>query len=134
MSTKNDIQKKAMLEALSKTLGNVTAAAEIVGISRNTHYSWVNEDSIYKLECENLSEQSLDYVESKLFELISGASREVVTPEGVRTIKDAPNATAIIFYLKTRGKNRGYIEKIDLFDKIVPPVQIVIPERVYNKI
>jgi hypothetical protein len=32
-------KKRAMLAALSK-LGNVTGAARLVGINRDTHYSW----------------------------------------------------------------------------------------------
>lgn len=126
MNTNNDSIKKAMLEALSKSLGNISTAAQTVGISRSSHYKWINEDPEYKSEYEKLSDQALDYVESKLFELISGANREVMTAEGVKTLKDAPNATAIIFYLKTRGKARGYVEKMELLDSQTQPVQIIV--------
>jgi ACT domain-containing protein len=40
-STNTDTKKKQMIEALKKTLGNVSAACGQVGISRNTHYDYI---------------------------------------------------------------------------------------------
>ncbi len=98
MVTKNNIQKKAMLEALSKSLGNISTASNMAGIARTTHYKWLQDDSEYKSEFEELADQALDFVESKLFELIEGANRQVVTSEGIKTIKEPPNTAAVIFY------------------------------------
>ena len=86
--------KKAMIEALEKSLGIVSTAAKQVGISRDTHYRWMSGDEDYKAEVEELSEVALDFVESQLFKQIK---------EG--------NTAASIFYLKTKGKKRGYIER-----------------------
>jgi transcriptional regulator of acetoin/glycerol metabolism len=38
MNKQNVTLKKAMIEALEQSLGVVTTACKIVGISRNTHY------------------------------------------------------------------------------------------------
>ena len=46
--TKVDINKKAMIEALTQSLGIVTSACKAVGISRTLHYNWYNEDAEYK--------------------------------------------------------------------------------------
>ena len=46
--TSSDIHKKAMLEALEKSLGVVTAACKAVDIARETHYRWMGEDAEYK--------------------------------------------------------------------------------------
>ena len=43
-----DIQKKAMVEALEKSLGIVTTACKMVGICRSSHYDWYNNDMEYK--------------------------------------------------------------------------------------
>lgn len=95
--TKKDIHKKEMLKALEVSLGVVTAACEAVGIARETHYRWMREDEEYKKAVEDLDGVALDVAESKLFEAISSG-----------------NIVAIIFFLKTRGKVRGYIEKSEL--------------------
>lgn len=112
MATKSNTQKKAMLQALEKTLGNVSEAAGQVGIARKTHYQWMNIDSEYKQSVESIADVALDFVEGKLFNLISGFKRTVITSTGQPvTIQDAPHPTAVIFYLKCKGKRRGYIER-----------------------
>ena len=93
----NDILKKAMLEALEKSLGVVTSACKTVDISRETHYRWLREDADYKAAVEALSDVALDFAESQLHKQIK---------EG--------NSTATIFFLKTKGKKRGYIERQEL--------------------
>lgn len=86
--------KKRMIQALEKNLGIVSAAAENTGIHRSTHYAWYKEDEDYRKEVDSINNICLDFAESKLFENIK-KNRE----------------TSIIFYLKTRGKERGYIER-----------------------
>lgn len=87
-------KKKAMLEALRKSLGVVTRAADLIQIDRRTHYRWLKEDTEYAAAVEDLEMVALDFAESKLHKLIDGG-----------------NPTAIIFYLKTKGKGRGYVER-----------------------
>ena len=95
--TNTDITKKAMLEALEKSLGIVTSACKSVDISRETHYRWLREDAEYKAAVESLSDVALDFAESQLH----------------KQIKDG-NSTATIFFLKTKGKKRGYVERQEL--------------------
>lgn len=117
MVTEGNMLKKAMIEALEKSLGIVTTAALEVGISRKTHYQWLKEDEEYKAEVESLTDAALDYAESKLFEKITGvevaSSVDKDTGEPI-TYSVPPSDTAIIFYLKTKGKKRGYIERSEL--------------------
>ena len=89
--------KKALLSALEKSLGIVSPACEEAGISRDTHYRWMREDEEYKKSVDNISEHAIDFVESKLYERISQG-----------------DTTAAIFYLKTKGKKRGYVEKSEV--------------------
>lgn len=97
IKTKNNIQKRAMIEALEKSLGVVTTACKIVGIDRTLHYKWMKEDQEYADEVLSLSEMVLDFAESKLHNLISTG-----------------DTTATIFFLKTKGKKRGYIERQEI--------------------
>ena len=85
--------KKAMIDALEKSLGIVTTAAKTAGIDRTTHYRWLDEDEDYKKAVEDIAEMTIDFAESQLH----------------KQIKDG-NQSSTIFYLKTKGKKRGYIE------------------------
>jgi len=90
-------KKKLMIEALQKQLGVVTAAVKDVGIARRTHYDWINDDPEYREAVENLPEFVLDFAENALFKLIQ-----------------EKNVAATIFFLKTKGRSRGYIERPDI--------------------
>lgn len=90
-------QKAAMIEALIKSLGVVTTACKNTGVSRKTHYQWMKEDEDYKSEVEDIENVALDFAESKLHKQI-----------------EVGNTAAIIYYLKTKGKKRGYIEKQEI--------------------
>jgi hypothetical protein len=93
-TSKTDIQKRAMIEALEKSLGIVTTACKAIGIHRSTHYEWLAKDEEYKNEVDSIIEVTLDFAESQLHKQIN---------EG--------NTSATIFFLKTKGKKRGYIER-----------------------
>ena len=90
-------KKRAMIEALEKTLGVVTSASKKCGISRTQHYQWMKEDEEYAKEVNDLDNLALDFGESKLHDLMRD-----------------DNAPAVIFFLKTKGKKRGYVEGIDV--------------------
>lgn len=85
-----------MLKALDKSLGIVSTACKNVGINRSTHYEWLKIDPKYKQSVDDINEAAIEFVESELFENIK---------EG--------NVIAQIFYLKTKGKSKGYVEKTE---------------------
>jgi len=120
-----DKLKKRMIEALSKTLGRVTHACEIVDIARSTNYSWLKDDPDYAQAVKDVDEQAMHFVESKLMQLIDGADKEVLTEHGIQTIKDTPSTTAAIFYLKTKAKHRGYVERQEITGADGGAVQII---------
>ena len=109
----NSARKKAMLEALEKCYGIVTKSCKMIGIDRQTHYNWMNEDADYRKAVEELDNVALDHSEDKLHQLIEGVwiqGREDEDGEA-QVYQVPPNVSAVIFHLKTRGKKRGYIEK-----------------------
>ena len=96
MNKQNVTLKKAMLSALEQSLGIVTTACKSVGIERNTHYNWLKEDEDYKASVDSIQDITLDFAESQLH----------------KQIKDG-EVTSTIFYLKTKGKKRGYVERME---------------------
>tara|TARA_R100000951_G_C2618623_1_gene173679 strand:+ start:194 stop:556 length:363 start_codon:yes stop_codon:yes gene_type:complete len=91
------LKKRAMIEALEKTMGIVSPACKLVDIHRATHYRWLNEDPEYKKEVLDIENVALDFAESKLV-------------ENIRDKKES----SIFFYLKTKGKKRGFVERQEI--------------------
>jgi hypothetical protein len=102
--------KKAMIESLSATMGNVSEACKQVGIDRTTHYKYLKADPDYKQAVADVESSTGDWVESKMRELISGV--KTITPSG-EVYQNPPCKTSIIFYAKTKMKDRGYIERTE---------------------
>ena len=84
---KTEIKKKAMMEALEKSLGVVTQACRIASVSRTQYYQWLKDDPVFKKQTDDISEIAIDFAESKLHSLIS-----------------QENVPSTIFYLKTKRK------------------------------
>lgn len=92
-------KKKRMIAALTETGGLVASAARSVGISRDSHYTWLKADPDYAAQVDELTESTLDRIESLVLNMALDDS------------KDVPIATrlqACMFYLRTKGKGRGF--------------------------
>lgn len=107
------LRKKAVLEALEQSLGVITTACRTAGISRSAYYEMCKEDPEFKAQTEEIQNITLDFVESQLF----------------RQIREG-NTHATIFYLKTKGKDRGYVESPLIDINTFNPIQILLPNGV----
>ena len=96
-TNKTEHNKKRVIEALVKSLGVVTTACKIADISRTQFYYWCKEDEAFYDKVRDVSDIALDFAESQLF----------------NQIKDG-NTGATIFYLKTKGKARGFVERQEM--------------------
>ena len=116
--------KKIALKAFKATRGNVTDACAACDIARSTFYAWLQEDADFKESIDSVKESLVDWYESRLQALAQGAEYEALDINGdIRTLRDKPNPTAVIFALKTLGKHRGYVERQEI-DATIQPVQI----------
>lgn len=87
-------KKEDLLEALERSLGIVSTACKAADVSRRSHYNWMEEDEEYRKRVNEINDSVLDFAESHLYKLVK---------EG--------NPAATIFFLKTKGKARGYVER-----------------------
>lgn len=85
------IKKKQMVKAMYYSYGNTSLACRAVGINRVTHYRWLKNDDKYAIAIHDVNERRLDESEAILMKLIAKGSTK-----------------AIIFYLTTKGRHRGY--------------------------
>lgn len=104
---KTDKVKELLLGVLKKNGGVICKACESVNISRMQYYRWLKEDAEFADKVKEVEESMIDFVESKLMTLINDG-----------------DTTATIFYLKTKGKNRGYVEKVQLDGNLNTDVKI----------
>ena len=102
-STTSD-KKEKFLNILEKNSGNISASCRKANIGRQTYYQWKEADKDFANACKDVEEGLLDFAESQLHELIK-----------------AKNPIAIFFYLKCKGKKRGFTEKQEV--ELSKPIQ-----------
>lgn len=89
----NNIPFEQVVAVYKKSAGNLSLCAESLNIDRKTLDRWRKRyPELHNMMCD-VEEGLIDLCETKLMQQIN---------EG--------NLTAIIFFLKTKGKQRGYIE------------------------
>jgi hypothetical protein len=85
-------KKAQMLEALARLKGaNITQAAQLAGISRQTHYDWCNADPKYKEKAYSLFQELGDTLESVAYSMAM-----------------EKNPTVLLATLKAKFKERGW--------------------------
>ena len=87
-------KNKEIIEALDRFGGIIAPAARSLGVNRKTVYYWINHSKQLQEALADIREKQKDFAESKLLQNIQGNDTK-----------------SIIFYLKTQGKDRGYVEK-----------------------
>lgn len=86
--------KESFLEAYESSACNVSISCKKIGISRNAFYEWKKEDLQFAEDCKEREESLIDFAETMLY-------------KGIKEGKTAE----LIFFLKTKGQSRGYVEK-----------------------
>lgn len=94
-------------DAIKQAKGYVSKAADILGCDSKTVYNYAGQFETVRDAIAAVRERRHDYVESKLMSRI-----------------DSEDTTAIIFYLKTQCKDRGYVERqeVDVKSEILVTV------------
>lgn len=99
MSTKTTSKKKQataarIIKAIADSDGHISLAAEKIGLHRTTISGYIKDFPEVAKAVEDAKEMMYDVAESELYKKIR-----------------AGDLGAIIFFLKTQCKHRGYIEK-----------------------
>lgn len=75
---------------------NITATCAALNITRKTFYARKSKNKALADKIDACEESLIDFAESKLMEHISDG-----------------DVTSLIFFLKTKGKKRGYVERVE---------------------
>lgn len=100
-------RKRTFLAALNASYGNVTEACEASGIASSVHYYWMERDEDYRRAIIALEQKMLDFAEGQM-------------RKNIQAGKEA----SLIFYLKTKGRARGYVERHEVTGPDGRPMQI----------
>ena len=90
-------RQKIFVKAYKKHATNISRACEVADIHRTTHHRWYANNTTYKEQIDAISESMIDFAEGMLY----------------KNMKDGKEQS-ILFFLKTRGKKRGYVEKQEI--------------------
>jgi len=113
LSKKRKNTAERIIQALEGTQGLLSLAARRAGVSYATVKRYAAEFPTVKIAVQDAKSSTLDFAEGKLYQAIAQG-----------------NLTAIIFYLKTQGKGRGYIERNEITGE--DGRQLITPEVIFH--
>lgn len=102
-----DTEKLRFLDILARNMGMAYQSCKIAGIPYSVHRKWMETDNVYAKNVEYIENMTVDYAEATLLSLIK-----------------EKNAQATMFYLKTKGSKRGYVEKDDSIKQTIEQNQV----------
>lgn len=88
--------KEEYIEALEKAKGLTTVAGDILGVVPEAVSRMIAKHPEVRAARDRAAERVLDFAENRLYDQIADG-----------------NTAATIFFLKTKGRNRGYVEKLE---------------------
>ena len=94
MAAREQYTAEQVAQAIIKAQGVLIGAAQALGCSRQTVDNYIKKYKTVKDAYAEANEITIDFVETALLKKIKSG-----------------DTTAMIFYLKTKGKNRGYVER-----------------------
>ena len=91
------MEKKSFPELFKLNRGNAGKTCDALGLCRRTFYDWMKKDPEFKETILDIREMTIDTVEEALIDQV-----------------EKGNIAAIIFFLKCRAKDRGYVERSEV--------------------
>ena len=98
-----------LITLIDEYSGNLSAVSRALGVNRLTVYRFMEKHPTVKQALSEAREKMIDNVESKLYsKALDG------------------DTTAMIFFLKTQGKSRGYVERQEVTGADSAPVELIV--------
>lgn len=117
MSAKNEagklnMKQKKFLKLYEANLCNISKTCRSLKMSRRTFHNWKKDNELFAEAIAEIDESSLDDGEFNLKLMMRGIPK--IEDNKFKGWTVEPNTTALIFFLKTKGKARGYVEKQEI--------------------
>jgi hypothetical protein len=106
--------KEQFVELFKSNATDVSRACKAMGrtpeMQRSTFYDWYNNEPWFKAAIDQAREAICDFAESQLLTLMKGIPK--LDAQGrITGWVSRPDTACIIFFNKTKNKNRGYDER-----------------------
>jgi transposase-like protein len=92
--------RERLLKAFLECRGIIACTCKKVGVSRQTFNYWVRTDEDFSEKVQEILEEQIDFVENQLLKGVENGNDKLIQ-----------------FYLRTKGKKRGYGESTDFTTK-----------------
>lgn len=112
-------------EAIRRAGGVIAVAAQALGCDRKTVYNYAKRYTTVQEAMDEANETNLDVAEAGLAAFMRGQVTETI--DGVRTTRSVDDRTrldALKFYLRTKGRLRGYGDRMEVTGRDGGPVQV----------
>jgi len=117
--------KALFIEVFRSNATDVSRACKAFKIARRTFYNWYNDaDSTFREAVEDARNEIKDFAESQLLTLMKGIPKLDEKTGKIIGWVSRPDTAAIIFFNKTKNKDRGYVERVEVRNRDEAPASI----------
>lgn len=109
---KKGITLEEVERALAASGGLISDAARLLGIDRSTLDARIKKSERLQAHQKQVYEDFIDFCESKLMQAVKKG-----------------NIGAVCFVLRTKGRNRGYVEKQEIETSAGEPIRFYMPKK-----
>ncbi len=124
-------ERERFVEFFRKAATNISAACKAFRITRKTFYEWYDNDPEFAELINEAREEIKDFGESQLLTLMKGIP-ELDRNGALVKWKERPDTAAVIFFNKTRNKERGYVERSEIVhDEMarITGIEYIVPDE-----
>jgi len=106
-------ERMRCIEIFRNNATDVSRTCKAIGIARKTFYEWYNTNQEFHDAVVEAREEMKDFAESQLYMLMKGIPKFDATGKHIGWAQ-RPDTACIIFFNKTKNKDRGYIERVEV--------------------
>lgn len=115
--------KELFISIFKSNTTDVSRSCKAFKINRKTFYDWYKTDEAFREAVDEAREEVKDFGESQLLTLMKGIPK--LNPAGkIIGWISRPDTAAIIFFNKTKNKDRGYVERMEIRNREEPTIDM----------
>lgn len=112
--------KEQFIAIFRSNATDVSQSCKAFGISRVTFYEWCKNDELFAAQVAECREEIKDFGESQLLRLMKGIPKLDDKGKHIGYLV-RPDTACIIFFNKTKNKDRGYVERLEVRNRDEAP-------------